>query len=258
MSTGPTSVSSSVLFEVAALTHRGAVRAHNEDAIALGETLLMGDMREPLVLALAHQDVVLLADGMGGHAFGELASRTSVEALIGARRSLADEAGCRQAIADASARLFDLMRRRPETLGMGTTVVGAVLVEDRLVHFNVGDSRAYRHSPGGLRQISRDDVPHPGGAGPRRVSHVITQCLGGHAWDTGIDPHIATAPPLRPGETLLLCSDGLTDMADDEEIARVLEAVRDPGACASDLFKLAMDAGGVDNISVVVVRAVVE
>jgi protein phosphatase len=137
---------------------------------------------------------------------------------------------------------------------MGTTIVGTVLAKDRMVHFNVGDSRAYRHYPGSLVQISRDDVPHPEVAGPRRVSHVITQCLGGYAWDTGIDPHIATAPPLGPGETLLLCSDGLTDMAGDEEIARVLEAVRDPGGWATNLFELAMDAGGLDNISVVVVR----
>lgn len=244
------------VFEVAALTHRGAVRDHNEDTVAVGATVLTGDLAEPFVARLeGTRHVVLVADGMGGHSLGELASRSAVEALISAE-ALGDEAACRSALAAANDHIYDLMRRRPEAFGMGTTIVGAVVSGEHILLFNVGDSRAYVYA-GELVQLSHDDVPW-GGAGRGRRSHLLTQCLGGHPSPVPIEPHVVDLPALSAGETLLLCSDGMTDMADDDEIAEVLEATPDPAQAVRALFDLAIAGGGSDNVSLVVVRAVAE
>lgn len=246
-------------FEAAAFTHRGALREHNEDVVAVAGTVLAGDMREPIVHGLGvGRHLVVVADGLGGHGYGEIASRAAVEVLVAWPGMIADEAACRQALLAANRHLYDLMRRRPETIGMGTTVVGAVIEPARLLCFNVGDSRAYRFGAGRLALVSEDHVLAPARPGERRVSHVVTQCLGGHASDAAIDPFISTLPALDAGEAVLLCSDGLTDMVEDGEIAEVLDAAGSAGHAAATLFDLAMRRGGLDNISVVIVRAAAE
>lgn len=246
------------LFDVAAFTHRGAVRAHNEDTVFIAGTVLTGDLAAPFIARPgAGRHLFAVADGMGGHAHGELASRTAIEVLGAALGAAAagpsDEAGCRDALLRVNAEIFDLMARRPETIAMGTTVVGAVVEATGLIHFNVGDSRAYRHGPGGLAQLGCDDALGAGAG--RRTSHVLTQCLGGASEPVAIAPHVGSQPALGAGETLVLCSDGLTDMVDDDEIARILDAQPDAGRAAASLFGLAMDKGGLDNVSLVIVRA---
>jgi serine/threonine protein phosphatase PrpC len=128
-------------------------------------------------------------------------------------------------------------------LGMGTTVVGVALAA-RVVWFNVGDSRLYRVA-GGLTQLSSDDVP----PGPR--DGTITQTLGG-LWPPGeaIAPHVGAEPLAAPAR-YLLCSDGLTDMLDDAEIAACLGCT--DADAVMRLFEAAMRAGGRDNISIVLV-----
>ena len=138
---------------------------------------------------------------------------------------------------------------------VGTTIVGAFLSGARVIHFNVGDSRMYRHSSSGLFRLSHDDVPGgTNGPGRRRSSHLITQSLGGRIANTNIRPHLGSTGPLTTGETLLLCSDGLTDMVGDDDLASVILAAESVEECASDLLGLALLNGGRDNISIVVAR----
>jgi serine/threonine protein phosphatase PrpC len=129
---------------------------------------------------------------------------------------------------------------------MGTTVVGLLLSATRAVWFNVGDSRIYRHRGGRLEQLSVDDVP----SGPR--SGLITQTLGGSPGFLPMAPHIGEEDLVLPSRWLL-CSDGLTDMLGDAEIERALAASDEDALRA--LFTAAMQAGGADNISIVLVSA---
>jgi protein phosphatase len=243
-------------FRVAALTHRGAVRDHNEDTVAVDGQIIGGDAGKPLVCELAGDTLhlLLVADGMGGHACGELASRAAIETLRSNPSFFDDEAACSDALLAANDHIYDLMRQRPDALGMGTTIVGAALSASSVMHFNVGDSRAYRHSSGKLVRLSHDDVPPGATERAGRTSHLITQSLGGQASRTRIVPHVATVHPLKQDETLLLCSDGLTDMIGEEDILRVLGAVSDVNACVLELLELSLDSGGLDNISAIVAR----
>jgi PPM family protein phosphatase len=242
------------VLEVAAMTHRGAVRGHNEDMVLVAGRVLAGDLDQPHAARLGPgHHLFVVADGMGGHVHGELASRTAIEALSARTSRLGDETGCRNTLIDVNAEIFQVMERRADAAGMGTTVVGVVITADNVMHFNVGDSRAYRHGAGGLVQLSHDDALGAG-AGRRRTSHVLTQCLGGAARPRAIKPHVGTQPALAAHEALLLCSDGLTDMVDDDDIAQVLDALPDPGPAAAALFARAMTAGGDDNVSIVIVR----
>lgn len=243
------------IIRVAAQTHRGMVRDNNEDAIALGNVLLTGDIAAPIVAEIDDETrMLLVADGMGGHLAGELASRTALE-FLRERSYPQDIRGWREVLQAANNRLYDVMRERPKVRGMGTTIVGAAFYALELIYFNVGDSRAYRHSRGALQQLSYDDVPDASRASAARVSSQITQSLGGLAVRTLVMPHVTAAPPLRPGETILLCSDGLTDMVNDRTISRILDAPAEPAVTARRLVNAALVAGGHDNVSVVVAMA---
>ena len=126
--------------------------------------------------------------------------------------------------------------------GMGTTVAGLLLSAARVLWFNVGDSRVYRYRDGSLQQLSVDHVP------PGLRSGIITQSLGGGFGFVPIEPDIG-ADDLAVPSRWLVCSDGLTDMIDDTEIARCLED--NDEEAARKLFEAAMAAGGDDNISII-------
>ncbi len=136
---------------------------------------------------------------------------------------------------------------------MGSTVVGAVLRSQQLFIFNVGDSRCYLFSAGQLVQLSYDDVPEHENdrPGPRR-SHALTQALGGSSLPLPVDPHITIDAPLAPGETLLLCSDGLTDMVTNQIIRNILGDAKLPLRSTRKLAAKAFSAGARDNISLIV------
>jgi serine/threonine protein phosphatase PrpC len=136
------------------------------------------------------------------------------------------------------------MAAEPMFIGMGTTVVGLLLAADRVIWFNVGDSRLYRCGNGALQQISVDDVP------PGERTGMITQSLGGSFAFTPVEPHIGSDALAIPSRWLL-CSDGLTDMLGFKEIARCIEA--DDEEAAQDLIQAALAAGGHDNISLIIV-----
>jgi PPM family protein phosphatase len=231
---------------IIAFTHRGRVRAGNEDAIVVGDWVSPPEMtgprefRHPLSAPL----LCAVADGMGGHAAGEVASREAANGLARRRAMLHDGAAAAAALMDVDAALYRAMERDENLRGMGTTVVGLGLAP-RLVWFNVGDSRLYRADGDRLTQLSIDDVP----PGPR--SGVITQTLGG-LWPKfePIVPHVGEEALTAP-QRFLLCSDGLTDMLDDGEIADGL--TRPDAQAVTHLFDRAMSAGGYDNISIVLV-----
>jgi len=225
--------------------------------MAIAGQLLTGDMDH---VHHRHVDggncLLMVADGMGGHAHGALASKTVLDHLITTTEHLLEPQSAAAAVDAANARLYAVMAERPETEGMGTTVVGAVLFARSLLVFNVGDSRCYRAGEGELRQLSQDDVASTArDASGHRQSHAITQCLGGAPFQLPLIPHIAVHPPLAVGETLLLCSDGLTDMVEDEAIAHLLTC--DTSRLADAVRKVAgaaMKAGGADNLSIIAAR----
>jgi serine/threonine protein phosphatase PrpC len=155
--------------------------------------------------------------------------------------SLADSAAITLVLNAANEGLFDTMARHPALEGMGTTIAGVLLRGDHLLAFNVGDSRIYLHHEGKLTQVSTDDVV--GG-------NMLTQCLGGFSKQKSLVPHVSKVG-LHHGMKLLLCSDGLTDLVADKEIEAIIRSNgQDP---ASELVSAALDEGGLDNVSAVVI-----
>ncbi|MCE3249364.1 MAG: serine/threonine protein phosphatase [Geminicoccaceae bacterium] len=239
-----------------AFTHQGAVRPQNEDTIAIGDWITSEPMARPLVLerAVAGPIIGLVADGMGGHAAGEVASRAVAEHLCRRAAGAVDEAGLAALLRAADAELFALMQEQPAWRGMGTTVAGLSVAPERVMAFNVGDSRVYRIDAGTLVQLSTDDTPGPKLADGRTAaltSNLITQTLGGAHHLAGIEPHLVSAP-LVDGARYLICSDGLTDLLDRQTIEALL--ARDDEASATALFEAAMARGGSDNISLILLR----
>jgi PPM family protein phosphatase len=233
--------------EVNAVTHRGHVRPGNEDTITVAgwvSDVVMDaprrsrhDLNAPLLLAVA--------DGMGGHAGGEIASRYSIKRLAQLSGGAQELVDCLAAI---NSELYAAMAASPSVLGMGTTVAGLVLSPGGTVWFNVGDSRVYALRKGRPVQLSIDDVP----PGPR--TGIITQTLGGAPFAGPIAPHLGQAPLSIPSRWLL-CSDGLSDMLSDAEIEEIVGQAdeHDDEAALRALFAGAMAAGGADNISIILV-----
>jgi serine/threonine protein phosphatase PrpC len=236
-----------------AFTHQGAVRAGNEDCIAISDWVMSEPMAAPLVLerATGAPLIAVVADGMGGHAAGEVASRIAAERLAALASRVGDEAGLANLLRDVNAELFEAMREQPRLRGMGTTVAGVSIAPAGTLVFNVGDSRVYRIAEGALVQLSTDDTPGPKLADGRTAamtSHLITQSLGGAYEEVGIEPHLLSAP-LAPRERYLLCSDGLSDLLTRDEIEAELAA--DNQSSVQALFEAAMARGGRDNISII-------
>jgi protein phosphatase len=187
---------------------------------------------------------------MGGHAGGNVASRIVIDAIAELIKYVDRESGISVMLETANRRLFEAMYTIGGRPGMGTTVVGAVLSDRDAIVFNVGDSRAYMFRRRELIQLSRDDTLSTGHGALRNRSRALTQSLGGSTRPQDLQPHFRRTP-LDDLDTLLLCSDGLTDMIDEDEIAGILARHReDP---ADQLVAAALDAGGQDNITVVVV-----
>ena len=224
---------------------REGLRAANEDTIVVGGWVSVVDMPGPEQTrhALTAPLLCAVADGMGGHRAGEVASRYVARRLAADQEWLTSAHSAEIMLEAVDAELYRAMEADANLFGMGTTVVGLVLAP-RLVWFNIGDSRLYRYADRRLTQVSVDDTP----PGPR--SGMITQSLGGGVSPRPITPHIGEEE-LRIPSRFLLCSDGLTDMLDDAAIEDCL-ALPDPDA-AVRLFNHAMRAGGADNISIVLV-----
>ncbi len=246
-------MSPSIQLQATAFTHQGAVRATNEDTIALGAWVMNAPMAAPAGFALevAEPVICLVADGMGGHAAGEVASRVVAERLAEQASRADGEAALAKLLAEVNDLLFELMRARPALRGMGTTVAGLAIGPAGSLVFNVGDSRVYRIGASRLEQLSTDDTPGPKLADGRtaaRTSHLITQTLGGAYQAIAIEPHLLALPPAAR-ERYLICSDGLSDLVSRAALEACLGA--DDSTSSAALFEAAMAAGGLDNVSIV-------
>lgn len=240
-------------WRAAGATDVGRVRQGNEDAF----------------LVDAGRGVFLVADGMGGHAAGDVASDIAMRAVGGALAEGMDAGLQADALAEAMVRSFHAAGRAiaehvaqdPVTHGMGTTVTACVLCDDgtfRLGH--IGDSRAYVVHDDGLQQVSRDHTwvqrevdagrLTTSGARRHRLSHILIRALGTEPSD---DPDVVTGQ-LAPGDQLLLCTDGLTGMIGDRMIRRVLRMDVGPEDRVAELIRLANERGGRDNITAVLVE----
>lgn len=237
-----------------AMTDTGRVRPHNEDCVYLDERLRYA----------------VLADGMGGANAGEVASALAVDCFRAALEELSDADftsrktvldTLHHAIEDAHAQILDQARENPACAGMGATVVAAAIVNQHLLFVHAGDSRLYRFRNGKLEQLTRDHslVQQQFELGlirseERRTSpqkHIITHALGVDlgsdiAWDE---------TELQAGDQILLCSDGLTDMLDDDGIATLLATGETSLSEKTETLVAQANAnGGRDNISVVLLR----
>lgn len=227
-------------------SHVGRVRAHNEDA------------------ARAEGAVFVVADGMGGHAAGEVASRLATEALVelAGRGSIEVDDVVAQ-VAEANRRILDSATEHPEQYGMGTTITGVVVVQvDGKPHwavFNVGDSRVYRCVDGRLTQVTVDhsevqELVERGyltveQAARHPARNIVTRSLGREpmaAVDTWVFPP-------HSGERLVICSDGLSNELSLEEIEAVVAATDDAQEAADTLVERAVAAGGRDNVTAIVI-----
>ncbi|MGH6919334.1 MAG: PP2C family protein-serine/threonine phosphatase [Geminicoccaceae bacterium] len=201
--------------------------------------------------------ICLVADGMSGHAAGEVASRSVAEHLARRAVEATDEAAMAQLLLEANDELFALMDRRPAWYGMGTTVAGVAVAPSGEVGFNVGDSRVYRIEARALVQLSTDDTPGPklpDGRTAVHTSSIISQVLGGYGPDQPgeqVVPHVLSEP-LSDRARYLICSDGLTDLLERAAIEALLDD--DDQASATALFEAAMARGGDDNVSLILLR----
>jgi len=240
-----------IYIAVSALSHVGLVRDGNEDSLVVGPWTLCGaqtDSPQTFVFPLGTPLVVAVADGLGGHPGGELASGLVVRRLARAGPSLDGEQPIRDALEECNRVLYGAAAGDPELTSMGTTVAGVAVLPELLVAFNVGDSRVYRVGPDGIEQVSVDDRPsEPGWLS----GHIVTQSLGGHDRYTPVDAHLASSP-LPTDARFLVCSDGLTDVVPTEALARILHDYQD-GRAAFELWKAAIEEGGPDNITLAVV-----
>ncbi|HKO31405.1 MAG TPA: Stp1/IreP family PP2C-type Ser/Thr phosphatase [Nitrospiraceae bacterium] len=239
-------------------TERGHVRATNQDALAL----------------LNDCGVWIVADGMGGHPAGDLAAQTAIS--VATQRARERETWLREhpsaasefvtdLVTSANQKIHNLIRAKPSLQGMGTTFVAFTITPAPIPSAHIahlGDSRAYLYRTGALKQLTRDHtlvekyvrrglidaataLTHP-------ERHILTKSLG---MGVDIKPEL-TSTPVTPHDMIMLCSDGLTKMLDDAAIASVLSRANgDPYRACHDLIEQALNRGGEDNVTVIVVAS---
>ncbi len=210
--------------------------------------------------AYGHRDgLYLVADGMGGHRGGEVASRLAVEQILARVEGLDALAELRAGFEAANRAIREHAQANADCDGMGTTVAALVMTPDRAHLAHIGDSRIYRQRRGKLTLLTRDhslveELVRQGSLSAEEARchpqrSVLTRALG-----TTDAPRIEYAEvDLEEGDVFLLCTDGLTAEATDEEIAAILAAPGNPQAKADRLVELAKEHGGSDNITVIVV-----
>jgi serine/threonine protein phosphatase PrpC len=247
-------------WEMAQHTDSGLIRDHNED----------------MAVAEPAAGLVILADGMGGYNAGEVASEIAVAEIRTMALRYLDIHGAedteelddmlRAAVARAHEAILDTAAQRPECAGMGTTLVMGVFADGMATIAHVGDSRAYLWCDGKLRQLSRDHsllqeqieagIVTPAEARISQSKNLVTRALG--VEKISVEPEIRRFE-VHPGDCFMFCSDGLSDMVDDDQIAAVFAAADDSevGALprlAEALVTAANDHGGRDNVTVALVR----
>jgi protein phosphatase len=273
--------SSQVQVELAAESDRGRVRRKNEDHFLVAR---FGRIMEPLFTNLSSGVVpekftesaygMVVADGMGGRAGGEVASETAIVALIDMVLRTPDwimrldeertvEVMDRMAkrLEEVNEVVADRALNEPELAGMGTTMTLAASLGADAVIAHVGDSRACLMRQGKLCRLTQEHTMAqalvdvgligPEQAASHRLHHVLTNVIGGQGEKIRVDLHHLR---LRDGDQLLLCTDGLSDMVDNEKIAAVLNQPLSAAEACHSLIGLALAAGGKDNVTVALAR----
>jgi serine/threonine protein phosphatase PrpC len=264
------------------LSDRGRVRETNEDQFLLADlrkslqihhtSLALDD--QPCVFGSAHGQLLLVADGVGGHAAGERASTIAVDCVanfaVNAMQwctrldELNDEhvmAEWKEALCECNHRVHAESAAEPQRRGMGTTLTMAYVMWPRAYVIHAGDSRCYLFRDGKLERITTDHtlaqkfieagVLTPEQAENSRFSHVLWNAIGGSDHELAPEAHLAE---LQADDVLLLCTDGLTKGVDEARIARVLREGQGAEEMCRRLVKAANDAGGHDNVTAVVAR----
>ncbi|WP_199430673.1 PP2C family protein-serine/threonine phosphatase [Qaidamihabitans albus] len=234
-----------LVLRYAARSDRGLVRSSNQDSVYAGPRLLA------------------LADGMGGHAAGEVASKVVIASLAPLDD---DEPGddlltqLREAVTQGNAAISELVAGDPDLDGMGTTLTAVLFSGSRLGLVHVGDSRAYLQRDGQFTQITRDDsfvnelleqgriTEDEAATHPQRS--LLLKALTGHE----VEPNF-TVREARAGDRYLLCSDGLSGMVSNETMSEAMQ-IPDPQECADRMIELALKGGGTDNVTVIVADVV--
>ncbi len=242
--------------DLAYLSHVGLVRSGNEDSF------------------MAYEDVaiVAIADGMGGHRAGDVASKIAVEVSVGElipAQKLDQADGMEslmrvgQAVESANSAIFETAKNSKELLGMGTTIVVSIFRESRIYYAHVGDSRLYRLRDGKLQCLTRDhsliqDVLEAGIFANRKEAmaagvgeNVLTRSLGLRL-EVDVD---VSEQYVEPGDLFLYCSDGLSTYVKDAEISKILTHKKsDLHTMTDQLVNAALAAGGHDNVTVILAR----
>jgi PPM family protein phosphatase len=254
-----------LLIDASARTDLGRVRKNNEDAFRIEPEL----------------DLYVLSDGMGGQAHGEVASAIAIETIVehcresrndpditlfgSSRPDLCERTNrLMSAVRMANRKIFDAATQNPAQDGMGATLVAAWLDDRRMSVVHVGDSRAYLLRGGSLEQLTADHslvAEHVRRgtmtrqeAETSQLQNILVRALGTQD-QVEVD---ADEQMLLEGDTVLLCSDGLTHMVSDPEIASILSTTEPAQAAADRLVELANENGGLDNVTVIVIRALPE
>lgn len=233
------------------ITDIGKKRKVNQDFVYTSDTAI-GNL----------PNVFIVADGMGGHNAGDYASKVTVETMVEGISSSFEKNPVRifgKTIDMANERIRKSAAENPELVGMGTTVVAATCIGKYLQVANVGDSRLYVVNQE-IRQITQDhslveEMVRAGVLGreeanKRQDKHIITRAVGAAA---GVEPDYFSVE-LKEDDIVLMCSDGLTNMLEDEEIRMILNIAGDVEEQAKELVKRANDKGGGDNISVILIN----
>ena len=248
------------------VTDVGRVRTNNEDSFRI----------------LEPQSLFILSDGMGGEAHGEVASALAVETISNYRLEAKEDSGVtlpgvpppnvsaqsvteqtkrlQNAVYQANFKIYESAQQNPDQRGMGATLTAAWVNGNRLSIAHVGDSRAYLLRGGALQQLTSDHslvaeqvrrgLLTPQQAEESEMQSVLLRALGAKP-DVDVD---VDETELFPRDVLLLCSDGLTRMVTEPEIAGTLQAETDPTSAAQKLVDLANERGGLDNVTVIVAR----
>jgi protein phosphatase len=235
-------------FDIGSMTHVGRRRPGNEDSLD--------------VLPLRDGTLCVVADGMGGHQAGEVASRLAVDTVgqLFPRDAARSGEALSQTIQAANRAIFEASQADPGKQGMGTTIVCAVLHQGQAQLANVGDSPGFLIRGGQVHRLTRDHswvaeevargAIQPEAAASHPYRHILTRCLGVQA---DLEVEVYEPVPLEPGDVIVLCSDGLSEHVEPPELAPIVAATA-AQAAAEALVDLANQRGGSDNITVIVAR----
>jgi len=240
-------------YSMIAATDVGSVRPLNEDSVRI----------------VPEMNIAVLADGMGGHKAGEIASRMAVNALCNyfEEQYLINEGNntvntldvVAEAITTANSEVYSNGRKMSQMEGMGTTLVTACFLDNQLHIGHIGDSRCYRFSSGELEQLTTDHtlandllMDNPDGHVPSYSHHVLKKALG---IESRCEPDVFSIE-VKPKDIFLMCSDGLNGVVEDADISTILALrAHEPELCIDTLIRACLVNGAPDNISIVLIFA---